>query len=81
MVVIVIILVSDHDHDHYHDGGPDMIDYDDLDGDDDDVDLLKNMGKDSISRLGGKYWVLEQNEKSPNLRIVKSITLSIKITI
>ena len=82
MVVIVIILVSDHDHDHYH-GDPDMIDYDDLDGDDDDVDLLKNMGKDSISRLGGKYWVLEQDEKSPNLimRIVRSITLSMKITI
>ena len=40
---------------------------DDHDDHDDHEDLLKNMGKDSISRLGRKYWVLEQDEKSSNL--------------
>ena len=38
-----------------------------IDDHDDHEDLLKNMGKDSISRLGRKYWVLEQDEKSSNL--------------
>ena len=31
------------------------------------VDLLKNMGKDSVSWLSRKYWILQQDEECSNL--------------